>query len=145
MPWWGWIALGAMLLIAEMTIVDLEFYLVFLGASALIVGLTVASGVAMPFAVQWIVFAVLSVVSLVFFRRQLYSRLRPPPDSDVREGVSGDRAVALEAIEPGARGSVTLRGTSWTGKNVGTTAIPAQGECLVVRSEGLVLELRLGD
>ncbi len=35
MPWWGWVTIGALLLVAEMTIVDLEFYLIFLGIAAL--------------------------------------------------------------------------------------------------------------
>jgi len=44
MPWWAGVTIGAMLLVAEMTIVDLEFYRVFLGASALMVGLMGLSG-----------------------------------------------------------------------------------------------------
>ncbi|TDJ16346.1 MAG: NfeD family protein, partial [Deltaproteobacteria bacterium] len=38
MVWWQWIVLGVVLLGAEM-MVDAEFYLVFLGVSALTVGL----------------------------------------------------------------------------------------------------------
>ena len=49
MPWWGWITVGALLLAAEMTIVDLEFYLVFLGVSAFVVGLLGLAEVSMPF------------------------------------------------------------------------------------------------
>ena len=49
MPWWGWITVGALLLVAEITIVDLEFYLVFLGVSALAVGLSLVAGFAMPY------------------------------------------------------------------------------------------------
>jgi hypothetical protein len=66
MPWWGWITVGALLLAAEMTIVDLEFFLVFLGASALLVGMLGLAGVPLPFWMQWIVFAVLAIGSLVF-------------------------------------------------------------------------------
>ena len=56
MPWWGWITIGAMLLLAEMTVVDLEFYLLFLGFSALLTGAVVISGVALPFWAQWLLF-----------------------------------------------------------------------------------------
>lgn len=45
MPWWAWGTIGAMRLVAEMTIVDLEFRLVLLGASALMVGLIGLSGI----------------------------------------------------------------------------------------------------
>ena len=49
MPWWGWITDGALLLAAEMTIVDLEFYLVSLGVSGFVVGLLGLAEVSMPF------------------------------------------------------------------------------------------------
>jgi membrane protein implicated in regulation of membrane protease activity len=143
MPWWGWITIGAMLLVAEMTFVDLEFYLVFLGISALLVGLMDLSGVAMPFWMQWAVFATLAVASLVIFRQRVYAKLRPPPEGDVQVGVTGDFAIAADPIEPGATGSVTLRGTTWTGLNRGDVVIPAGARCRVERSEGIVLDLRL--
>jgi membrane protein implicated in regulation of membrane protease activity len=126
-----------------MSFVDLDFYLVFLGISALLVGLASIARFGMPFWVEWLVFSGLSVGSLVFFRKRVYSKLRPPPESEIREGVEGDRATAVDEIAPAARGAVTLRGTSWTGLNVGGEAIPAGALCLVVRSEGLLLELRL--
>lgn len=141
MPWWGWITIGAMLLIAEMTIVDLEFYLVFLGVSALIVGLLSLSGLALPFWVQWMVFAGLSILSLVVFRQRVYSRLRPPPEGEVREGVEGASATAIDAIGPGESGAVTLRGTRWNAINRGTGTIEAGGRCHVEGSKGLVLDV----
>ncbi|MAG33299.1 MAG: hypothetical protein CL908_20680 [Deltaproteobacteria bacterium] len=143
MPWWGWITIAAILLVAEMTIVDLEFYLVFLGVSALIVGLIDLSGVVLPFWLQWLVFAVLAIGSLVFFRHRVYRKLRPPPEGEIPEGVVGAQAVAVDAIAPGATGPVRLRGTSWTGRNLGDAAIPAGASCRVDRADGLVLEIRL--
>ncbi len=38
MQWWAWIAVGAILLGSELALVDAQFYLVFIGASALVVG-----------------------------------------------------------------------------------------------------------
>ena len=38
MPWWGWILVGTLLLAAELFVVQADFYLVFLGFSALVVG-----------------------------------------------------------------------------------------------------------
>jgi membrane protein implicated in regulation of membrane protease activity len=143
MPWWGWIAVGTLLLAAEMTVVDLEFYLVFLAASAFVVGLLGLGGLPMPYWMQWIVFALLAVGSLVLFRQRIYKRLRPPPDAVVREGVEGALATATVPIAPGETGEVSLRGTNWTGRNVGSAPIPAGSVCRVDRSEGLVLELRL--
>jgi membrane protein implicated in regulation of membrane protease activity len=38
MQWWAWIAVGAILLGSELGFVDAQFYLVFVGAAALLVG-----------------------------------------------------------------------------------------------------------
>ncbi len=145
MPWWGWVTVGTLLLVAEMAFVDLEFYLVFLGVSALLVGLVSIAGFELPFWMQWIVFAVLSVASLVIFRQRVCALVRPPPDGEIQTGVEGDRAIAVDSIAPGATGSVTLRGANWTGLNRGRETIPAGARCRVERSEGVVLELRLDD
>ena len=39
MSWWGWIIAGAILLGAELTFVNAQFYLVFVGSAAILVGL----------------------------------------------------------------------------------------------------------
>ena len=39
MHWWVWIVIGAILLGSELAFVEAQFYLVFLGAAALVVGL----------------------------------------------------------------------------------------------------------
>ena len=39
MPWWGWFVLAAALLAVELFVIDAQFYLVFLGVSAALVGL----------------------------------------------------------------------------------------------------------
>ncbi len=105
MPWWGWVTVGALLLVAEAAVVDLEFYLVFLGISALLTGLSVLGGVALPVWGQWLLFAGLSGASFVFFRRALYDRIRPPLEDRIGEGVDGERAIASEDIAPGERDS----------------------------------------
>ena len=142
MPWWGWIAVGAILLVAEMTFVDLEFYLVLLGASALIVGLLELSGIGLVAWQQWVVFAGLSIGSLVFFRRRVYSLLRAPSEREIAEGVEGELATTVDEIAPGARGTVTMRGTTWTARNLGTAPIAAGARCRVSRAHGLELEIR---
>ena len=38
MEWWAWITVGAILLGSELTFVNAQFYLVFIGGAALLVG-----------------------------------------------------------------------------------------------------------
>lgn len=142
MPWWGWIAIGALMLSAELALVDAEFYLVFLGVSALIVGSLELSGLTLDGWVQWLVFAGLSVGSLVFFRQRVYVLFRPPPGEEIREGVEGETAVASDTIAPGATGRVELRGSGWTAVNEGDRAIEAGARCEVVSSKGLTIRVR---
>lgn len=142
MPWWGWIAAGMMLLTAELFLVDFDFYFVFLGVAALLVGSLELAGLALPIYLQWTLFAVLAVVSLVFFRRKVYDLLRGGAGGEIPEGVSGDSAVAREAIAPGARGRVDLRGASWSARNCGSVTIEAGARCRVERADGLTLEVR---
>jgi len=63
MPWWGWVAAGMMMLVAELALVDAAFYLVFRGVSALLVGTPDLPGISLPFWMQWTLFAVLVIAS----------------------------------------------------------------------------------
>ena len=142
MPWWGWITIGALMLTAELVLVDAEFFLVFLGVSALLVGGLELSGLQLVWWLQWLVFAGLSIGSLVFFRQRVYVLFRPPPGEAIPEGVDGETAVAVAAIAPGATGRVELRGTGWTAVNEGDRAIAPGGRCEVVTSKGLTVQVR---
>ena len=140
MPWWGWIVVGVVLLAGEL-VANAQFYLVFLGAAAVLTGLLTVTGVLGAVASQWAAFGVISVVLLQGFRRRLYGHLRGtnPPG---HETIVGETAVVEEAIAPGAIGRAELRGTSWTARNVGGEALGAGQRAEVVRLEGLVIDLR---
>lgn len=145
MPWWGWITIGALMLAAELAFVDAEFYLVLLGVSALLVGGLELVGIPLAWWIQWLVFAALSIGTLVFFRQRIYGLMRPPPEGAVREGVTGETALAVDAIAPGASGRVSLRGSHWTAINGGERTIEAGARCTVIRSEGLTVHVRSAD
>lgn len=137
---WQWIVLGAFLLSAEM-FVDAEFYLVFLGVSAALVGLIGLSPIDIPFWGQWLLFSVFVIASVRFFRKQFYAKYRGEiPDRN--EGADGEIATANEPIAVGAVGPVTLRGTTWSAKNVGKQGVPAGGRVVVLESTGLTLSVR---
>ena len=141
MPWWGWIAMGAMLFVAEMGFVDMEFYLVFLGVSALAVGAAGLAGLELPFWGQWLAFAALVLVSLGLFRKRVYGRIRARV-ADLPDNVVGEVGTARGRMEPGATGQVELRGAPWTAYNAGDVAIEAGARVQVERTEGLVLRVR---
>lgn len=140
MSWWGWMVLGAILFGAEMFAVDAQFYLVFLGLSAIIVGIADLVGIVMPLWTQWAVFAVLSLVSMFTFRKSLYEKLRGNMPG-FRESVTGDKVSITEDLEPGSEARVDLRGTRWTVRNIGDATIPSGSHARVIKTEGLVLHV----
>jgi membrane protein implicated in regulation of membrane protease activity len=141
MPWWGWLALGAGLLGAEI-VLSTDFWLATVGAAAMVMGLALPLIADDPRAwVQWVWFAALAVLITGLFRRRLHERLvgRAPGLDPELVGESG---VALAPIAPGAEGSVELRGTTWQARNVGTEPVAARAPVHVTAVRGIVLEVR---
>lgn len=140
MLWWQWMVFGAILLGAELFAIDAQFYLVFLGISAALVGLAGLFGVSMALWVQWTVFAVLSLVFMVTFRRQLYEKIRGNVEG-FRENLSGETVRVNEDLAEGAESRLQYRGTDWTVKNVGPTSISGGTRAKVVKAVGLTLHI----
>lgn len=142
MPWWGWVAVGAVLLGAEV-VLPTDFYLVFFGLSAIGVGLLHLLGVAGPAWGQWALFGALSVASLVLFRSRVSKRFRVQGgDPRVDDTLVGEVAVVKERLRPGAIGRAELRGTTWTARNAGDAPLEPGARARVERVEGLLLHLR---
>jgi membrane protein implicated in regulation of membrane protease activity len=139
MPWWGWIAFGSLLLAAEM-VVPTDFFLLFLGAAALVVGVLGLAGLDAPAWGQWLVFAALAVVALVFVRGWLRPRARDA--SPVDDTLVGETGTAEGSIAPGGVGQVELRGTTWSARNAGDGAIAARDRVRVVSVERLTLNVQ---
>jgi len=137
MPWWGWIVLGGVLLGAELFVVPTDFYLVFLGTSAITVGAVTWTGLVASPSVQWLLFAIVSAISLVFFRARFARRMAVSANPRV-DGLVGEVGTAREPIAAGGTGRVELRGSPWSAQNVGD-AIELGARVRVERVEGLTL------
>jgi membrane protein implicated in regulation of membrane protease activity len=140
MPWWLWTLLGLVLLILEVQTFG-GFYLMFFGFGALLVGLLVALGVAQPDWLQWLLFSLLSVVTLAFLRRPIMMKLTPA-GSDRVDSLVGETATAAEDIPSGEMGKAELRGSLWSARNGGPTLLPKDTRCRVERVDGLTLWIR---
>lgn len=142
MPWWGWLVVGIGLLGAELFVVDLQFYLVFIGVAAVLVGLLGLGGIALPDWGQWLLFAVLALVTMIAFRQRLYQRLRGKGGAVEAGANAGDRVLVPARLEPGQATRVEYRGSTWNARNVDSRAIEAGSEALIAQVDGLTLQLK---
>ena len=140
MTWWSWMIIGAVLLAAELFAVDAQFYLVFLGISAALVGLAGLFGIVMPEWAQWTAFAVLSLLSFFTFRKSLYQKIHGGVVG-FRETLSGNTVTVDMELAAGAEARIDFRGTKWTAKNVGSETIAGGSRARVVKAEGLTLHV----
>ena len=140
MPWWGWLSVGIILMGVELAAVDAAFYLIFVGAAAVCVGIIALAGLALPVWGQLLTFAVLAVVSMVLFRRKLYDKIRGGlPGFEYT--VAGRTVSVDEEIPRGGQTRVYLQGTQWTAVNVGPGAIAAGARARVVGRDSLNLSI----
>jgi membrane protein implicated in regulation of membrane protease activity len=144
MVWWQWVVVGALLLGSEMVVVDAGFYLVFIGAAALLMGAIGFVDLVPSLSIQWLLFAALSIITLVFFRGRIYARVRGNSPV-IGDGVVGEIAVACEDIAPGGQGTVQFRGSDWTARNVGERPIAAESRSRVEGMSGATVSVRASD
>lgn len=140
MTWWSWMVLGAVLLAVELFAIDAQFYLVFLGISAALVGLASLLGIVMPEWAQWLAFATMALISFFTFRKSLYQKIHGGIVG-YRENLSGESIIVNRDLAPGAEGRVEYRGTNWTARNVGSAPIASGARVVVVKAEGLTLHV----
>nr|WP_298724629.1 NfeD family protein [uncultured Steroidobacter sp.] len=142
MAWWAWMIVAAISLAIEMFVLDAQFYLVFFGISAAIIGFLGLTGVNLPDWAQWLSLSVLAVVSMLTFRKRAYELVRNRTGHVEERLTVGDRVTVPVRLEPSQTCRVDYRGSSWTARNVDETTIEAGREAVIARVDGLVLLVR---
>lgn len=138
MTWWHWLVVGLVLVALEM-VASGGFYVIFFGVAALAIAGLHAVDLAGPLWMQFLLFSVLSVVSLVLFRNPLMRTLKLDRGAADVDTLAGEAGVAIDEILPGGLGRVELRGTGWTARNIGSDTLTPGRRCIVVRKETLTL------
>jgi inner membrane protein len=139
MTWWYWLALGLLLLGAEM-LAPSGFYLLFFGLAAIVVGAVAGFGFMEPAWIQWLLFSILSIVFVVVLRPPLIRRSKSQVHtSDNVDTIVGETAVLLQDLPPGTVGKAELRGAVWSVRNTGQAPLTKGQRSRVERVDGLML------
>jgi membrane protein implicated in regulation of membrane protease activity len=141
MPSWGWVVIGTLLFCAELFAIDAQFFLVFIGAGAILVGVVGLLGLELPVWGQWLLFAVISVGAMVAFRRRLYNKIRGGIP-EMKDDFVGATVTLNEVLQPGGRCRTDFRGTTWTALNVGDAPISSGASAVIAEMDGLILKVR---
>jgi membrane protein implicated in regulation of membrane protease activity len=141
MSWWSWIIAGTILFGAELGFVNAQFYLVFIGSAALVVGLMALMIPSLAQWAQWGVFGALAIVSMVAFRSRIYRRLRgnAPP---VRTGPVGGVFTLPVTLAPGASCQAEYGGSFWTVRNTSEQPMASGVRVRITGVQGLTLLVR---
>jgi membrane protein implicated in regulation of membrane protease activity len=136
--WWHWLVLGLLLIALELAASG-GFYVIFFGIAAVLISLMAALGADLPVWMELMLFSTLSIGSLLFFRSPLLRWLNVDGAGADVDSLVGETGVAQQEMPPGAIGRVEMRGTSWTARNSGATALATGQRCTVLRVDRLTL------
>ena len=136
---WHWWILAA--LFAGIEILAPGVFFIWLGAAAALTGLIALVIPGMGWQIEALIFALLAVVSVVFWRQQLKrSRGKDDPAATLNrrgERMIGRTAVLSEAIQNG-RGKARIDDTVW---RVEGSDLPAGAQIKVVGVDGAILKV----
>jgi len=137
-----WIIIGILCII-------LEFFLpgaviVFLGISAIVVGLLLKIGLPTAGGLPFLVFMVLSAAQIIFLRRWVKNwftgRSMNSEDASMEEFVGKEATVVKGFENNSTKGTVMFKGANWNA--VSETALKAGDEVIIEKQEGIVLYVR---
>ncbi len=137
MPWSSWLILGFALLAGEM-LAPGGLYLLFVGIGALIVGLLALANLTGPNWTQWLLFTLLTVLSLTLLRSRLARSILPAsPGAEI----VGETVELTTEIPPNGVGQARFRGSVWEVRNAGPRALEVGARCRVDEVTGITLTI----
>ena len=139
MSWWIWIVIGFVLLALEFTAASL--HVGFFAVGGFVVGLLILFGVDLPLWAQLLLFTTVSFVAFFFVRPVLVRKLKLD-QKKVVDSLVGEQAIAMEEIPAQGVGKAEMRGTTWSARNVGETALNRGQRCVVAGVDGLVIHVK---
>jgi membrane protein implicated in regulation of membrane protease activity len=137
---WHWLVFGLLLVVGELAAAG-GFYIIFFGMAALVVGLLGLVGLELPVAIELLLFAVLAGGSLLLFRTRLLKWMQIDPQAPAVDTLVGEIGTVRTSLSPGTVGTIELRGTAWSARNVSGVTLVTGDRCQVLKVEGLTVNV----
>ncbi len=140
LSFWDWLAFGTLLLILE--VFGAGGYLLWIGVAAAFVGVLTYLFPDLPWAVQFLLFGLLSVLTAVLWWRRQRSAGKPSDQPGLNSRGSellGREFVLHEAIN-GGRGKIKAGDSLWL---VSGPELPAGSRVRVVGQDGVILRVEI--
>lgn len=141
MEWWIWILIGLALLIGEM-VTPGGLFMLFFGMAAVLVGVLAGIGIGGPLWMQWTLFAVFSLLMLIFLRKKFKAFWSTSPGDKQIDELIGQVALVSEKISGNKTGKVELRGAQWNARSSDGRDLAPGVRCRIERVEGLTFFVR---
>lgn len=138
---YSWLAVGLILSLSELWVPG--FVIIFFGAGALLTSVATLLFPSITANMQLFLFVVLSVVSLIVFRRHAVgngTRRNADAAQDYDDDFTGHEAVVVEPVAPGRPGKVELNGVNWNA--TAGTDLAAGDRVKVLSRDGLTLKVQ---
>jgi inner membrane protein len=134
--WWG--VAGVAMIIADL--VFGTFFILFVGAGALITAILIWAGVLPDPTWQWVVFAATSTAGLVLLRKRLVTAFGRGSKDEYDEH-RGQKVQITEDIPANGIGRVSYRGATWQARSVNGESIPSGTNAIIRKTDGIILEI----
>jgi membrane protein implicated in regulation of membrane protease activity len=133
-----WMIIGLLMLVAELVSVVLVF--VFFAVGGLLTALLAAIGLLPTLEYQIVAFSLISVLTLLIFRRNAQKLLEARHDKkqEYKEFV-GETAMVIRDIPASGTGKIYYRGAEWSATSTNHAAIEAGSKVIIQRTEGITL------
>ena len=137
--YWHWLALGLLLLAAEL--LGAAGYLLWLGLSAILVGILLAV-VPLSWQLQWTSFGSFSLITTwLWWRRQLTHDKQSDEQRDLNQKQKQlvGQVIKLDEDFPAGKGRIKVGDTTWTAKS--ETLLTAGTVVKVIAVDGIILTI----
>lgn len=132
-----WLIIGLLMLVAELVSVVLVF--VFFAVGALLTAMLASFGILSDLNSQLFAFSLISVLSLVFLRKQAQKLLENRGKHTEYNEYAGETAMVIKDIPARGEGKIYYRGAEWIARSATETLIEAGSKVIIRTTDGIKL------